>query len=295
MRSYTINIIPEYTADPTVRISQYDKHYPIYFTIMDGDTEADLTGKTALFSMTKPDSTKAYEECVIADGKVVLFVTPQMSVAAGNGTANITLKQGTRIESTSAFDFIIDPAAAPEDFWSDYEMAYYETVLSRLETAILATAEAQEYAEAASSSATAAATSAEQARVIAMADAIACFPVGTILMTVENVNPSTYIGGTWVALNDVFLLAASANHSAGETGGAETVTLTVDELPSHRHGMDNYLIDSGTEQNIGWTGFGMQGKEVAIAELVKTRQVGGDMPHENMPPYLAVYMWKRTA
>lgn len=295
MRSYTINIIPEYTADPTVRISQYDKDYPIYFTIMDGDTEKDLTGLTALFSMTKPDGTKAYEECAIADNKVVLFVTPQMSAAAGNGTANVTIKQGTRIESTSAFDFIIDPAAAPEEFWSEYEMAYYETMLSRLETAMLATAEAQEYAEAASSSATAAATSAEQARVIAMADAIACFPVGTILTTTNSTNPGTYIGGTWTAIEGKFLLAQSEDHEAGETGGAETVTLTVDELPSHRHGMDNYLIDSGTEQKAGWTGFGMQGKEVAIAELVKTRAVGGDMPHENMPPYLAVYMWERTA
>jgi hypothetical protein len=295
MRSYTINIIPEHTADPTVRISQYDKHYPIYFTIMDGDTEKDLTGLTALFSMTKPDGTKAYEECAIADGKVVLFVTPQMSAAAGNGTANITIKQGTRIESTSAFDFIIDPAAAPEEFWSEYEMAYYETMISRLETAMLATAEAQEYAEAASSSATAAATSAEQARVIAMADAIACFPIGTVLVTTNSTNPGTYIGGTWTAIEGKFLLAQSEDHTAGETGGAETVTLTVDELPSHRHGMDNYLIDDGTEQKTGWNGFTMRGKEVAIAELVKTRAVGGDMPHENMPPYLVVYMWERTA
>jgi hypothetical protein len=225
----------------------------------------------------------------------VLFVTPQMSAAAGNGTANITITQGTRIESTSAFDFVIDPAAAPEDFWSEYEMAYYETVLSRLETAVLATAEAQGYAEAASSSATAAATSAEQARVIAMADAIACFPIGTILTTTNSTNPGTYIGGTWTAIEGKFLLAQSEDHTAGETGGAETVTLTVDELPSHRHGMDNYLIDDGTEQMRGWNGFTMRGKEVFIAELVKTRAVGGNMPHENMPPYLVVYMWERTA
>lgn len=295
MRSYTINIIPEYTADPTVRISQYDKHYPIYFTIMDGDTEKDLTGMTALFSMTKPDNTKAYEECAIADNKVLLFVTPQMSATAGNGRANITIKQGTRIESTSAFDFIVDPAAAPEEFWSEYEMAYYETMLSRLEAAMLATAEAREYAEAASSSATAAATSAEQARVIAMADAIACFPIGTILVTTNSTNPGTYIGGTWTAIEGKFLLAQSEDHTAGETGGAESVRLTADELPSHRHGMDNYLIDDGTEQMPGWNGFTMRGKEVVIAELVKTRAVGGNMPHENMPPYLAVYMWERTA
>jgi hypothetical protein len=263
---------------------------------MDGDTEKDLTGLTALFSMTKPDGTKAYEECAIADGKVVLFVTPQMSAAAGNGTANITIKQGTRIESTSAFDFVIDPAAAPEDFWSEYEMAYYETVLSRLETAVLATAEAQGYAEAASSSATAAATSAEQARVIAMADAIACFPIGTILTTTNSTNPGTYIGGTWTAIEGKFLLAQSESHPAGTTGGSETVTLTVNQIPEHVHNLSNLLKNAGGTDNIGWTGYAFKNSSVhPLEDVINTKSAGGGQAHNNMPPYVAVYVWERTA
>lgn len=298
MRSYTINIIPEYTADPTVRISQYDKHYPIYFTIMDGDTEADLTDKTALFSMTKPDNTKAYEECAISDNKVILFVTPQMSAAAGTGKANITLKQGTRIESTSAFDFVIDAAAAPEEYWSEYEMAYYNTVLSRLEEAVQTVAGASEYATRAAASAAQAAESAEQARVIAMADAIACFPIGTILMTTSSTNPGTYIGGTWTAIEGTFLLAQSSDHPAGETGGTEEETLTVEEIPIHRHGTYNLLglphtPPAGTTATQLWNQRGDSIHYMGSDSL--TDFAGGGQPHNNMPPYLAVYVWKRTA
>ena len=154
----------------------------------------DLTGMTALFSMTKPDNTKAYEECAITDNKVILFITPQMSAAAGEGTAKITLTKNTRKESTSAFSFVIDAAAAPEDYWSDYEMAYYESVLSRIDEAALVAADVQEYAESAETSATEAAASASQARAIAMADVIACYPVGSVLITTTNTNPGTIIG-----------------------------------------------------------------------------------------------------
>lgn len=49
MRSYTINIIPGYAADPSVRISQYDKNYPIYFTVMDGDSEKRPDGHHRIF------------------------------------------------------------------------------------------------------------------------------------------------------------------------------------------------------------------------------------------------------
>ena len=156
MRSYTINIIPGYAADPSVRVSQYDKNYPIYFTVMDGDTEKDLTDTTAYFSMLKPDGTKAYEECAISDDKVILFVTPQMSAAAGEGTANITLTKGTKKESTSQFAFIIESAAAPVDYFSDYEMNYYEDVISRIESMMLDAADIQSYATAAAQSASAA-------------------------------------------------------------------------------------------------------------------------------------------
>lgn len=307
MRSYTINIIPGYAADPTVHISQYDKDYPIYFTIMDGNTEADLTGVTALFSMTKPDGTKAFEECAIADGKVILFVTAQMSAAAGIGSANLTLTKNTRKESTSKFTVEIESAAAPEDYLSGYEMSYYETVLSRIDNAVLTVADAQGYADAAAESANAAAVSAEQASAISMADAIACFPVGTILMTATNTNPGTYIGGTWTAIEGSFLLAQSEDHPAGETGGAETVELTEANLPRHMHytirmaqgeTSPDYLhtvarsdFTHSQWENARYQLYGVD----AEANSGKSSYVGSGTAHDNMPPYLAVYVWKRTA
>ena len=307
MRSYTINIIPGCAADPTVHISQYDKDYPIYFTIMDGDAKADLAGVSAYFSMTKPDGTKAYEECAISDGKVILFVTSQMSAAAGNGKANITLTKNTRKESSSAFDFVIDAAAAPVDYFSDYEMNYYEDVISRIENMMLDAADIQSYATAAAQSANAAAESAGQASAISMANAIACFPVGTILMTATNTNPGTYIGGTWTAIEGKFLLAQSNSHPAGETGGSENVTLTAANLPAHRHLiMNNNPADStptsGNTLARYDRSFGArEGEYYSLntnsGEAVwgRTSATGSGTAHNNMPPYVAVYVWKRTA
>lgn len=309
MRSYTINIIPGYAADPSVRVSQYDKNYPIYFTVMDGDSEKDLTDTTAYFSMLKPDGTKAYEECAISDGKVILFVTPQMSAAAGAGIANITLTKGTKKESTSQFSFVIESAAAPVNYFSDYEMNYYENVISRIESMMLDAADIQSYATAAAKSASAARASAAQAKAIAMDGARACFPVGTILMTTEDVNPSTYIGGTWVALNDVFLFAASETHPAGETGGAETVALLTTQLPAHRHYTINMAkAESGISpdyqhtvarydrENTSWDDCHYQLNGISNeANGGRTSQTGSGEAHNNMPPYLAVYTWKRTA
>lgn len=309
MRSYTINIIPGYAADPNVRISQYDKDYPIYFTVMDGDAEKDLTDTTAYFSMLKPDGTKAYEECAISDGKVILFVTPQMSAAAGEGTANITLTKGTKKESTSQFSFVIESAAAPVDYFSDYEMGYYEDVISRIENMMLDAADIQSYATAAAQSASAASASAAQAQAIAMDGARACFPVGTILMTTTNTNPSTYIGGTWAAINDVFLLAAGIAHPAGETGGAETVALLTTQLPAHRHYTINMAkAESGISpdyqhtvarydrETTSWEDchYQLNGNS-NDANGGRTSSTGSGQAHENMPPYLAVYMWERTA
>lgn len=62
------------------------------------------------------------------------------------------------------------------------------------------------------------------------------YPVGAIYISTSNTNPYTLFGvGTWEQITGKFLLASSDNHSAGTTGGAESVTLTVGQLPSHTH------------------------------------------------------------
>ena len=122
----------------------------------------------------------------------------------------------------------------------------------------------------------------------------AVYPVGSIYMSVNSTSPSTLFGGTWEQLQDRFLLAAGSDYPAGETGGEANVTLTTEEMPAHTHTLQGdhlfYISGggSGVSASGNWGGDRTPGKNV-------TTSTGGGLPHNNMPPYLAVYMWKRTA
>jgi microcystin-dependent protein len=116
------------------------------------------------------------------------------------------------------------------------------------------------------------------------------------LSTADKVR--AYFGfGTWEAVS-TFLLGASDDHPAGDTGGEETHTLTVEEIPALRlcnsdqgyfWKSKNGVVQSSTTS--GWyRGLGSwdNGDD-------NVRTEGGDQPHNNMPPYTSVYIWKRTA
>jgi hypothetical protein len=117
------------------------------------------------------------------------------------------------------------------------------------------------------------------------------YPVGAIYLSVTDANPAALFGGTWERIGGRFLLGADKTYTAGSTGGEAAHTLTVDEMPKHNHDVDN-LNASGnatpfmTVQAQDKRGFGGN---------VQTMYAGGSKAHNNMPPYLAVYMWKRTA
>ena len=83
------------------------------------------------------------------------------------------------------------------------------------------------------------------------------YPVGSIYMSVNNVNPTTLFGGTWEQITGRFLLASSSNRAAGATGGAETVsytpagavgnhTLTAAEMPKHSHTYAKSAANTGS-------------------------------------------------
>lgn len=116
------------------------------------------------------------------------------------------------------------------------------------------------------------------------------YPVGSIYMSVNNVSPQTFFGGTWESIKDRFLLAAGDEYTAGRTGGEATHVLTVSEIPSHYHvvGTESGTITKDTPYIAGATG-GAGGRGTGT-----TDNAGGGTAHNNMPPYLTVYMWKRT-
>lgn len=135
--------------------------------------------------------------------------------------------------------------------------------------------------------------------VTGLADLI--YPVGSIYMSVNSVNPATLFGGTWEQIQDKFLLASGSTYSAGATGGEAVHALTTSEMPSHGHN-----IGVGTSEVAGsntippWhliINDGAYNSKANSEEhyAATTLPTGNGNPHNNMPPYLAVYMWKRTA
>ena len=125
------------------------------------------------------------------------------------------------------------------------------------------------------------------------------YPVGSIYLSVNNTNPGTIFGGTWEQIKDRFLLACGNTYSNGSTGGESTHKLTVDEMPSHSHGFERgasnkfehiYISTNGawnTPSSGSGYGFG--------AGYMTINNTGGSKAHNNMPPYLAVYVWKRVS
>lgn len=118
------------------------------------------------------------------------------------------------------------------------------------------------------------------------------YPVGAIYLSVTNVNPATLFGGTWEAIDGRFLLGANSTYAAGSTGGESAHKLTTSEMPRHNHTLDNYNVSAGN--TTAYMTVQAQAK-VGYNGNVQTLYTGGDGSHNNMPPYLAVYMWKRTA
>lgn len=140
----------------------------------------------------------------------------------------------------------------------------------------------------------------------------ALFPVGSYYINeTDSTNPGTLLGfGTWTAaaVGRVPVGKASSGtfQTAGATGGAETHTLTTSEMPSHNHDMGtiNRLANVGDVQNGAgnlddWPGSG--GPISATNAVVGNSwtgsmgNTGGGGAHNNLQPYIVVYIWKRTA
>lgn len=130
------------------------------------------------------------------------------------------------------------------------------------------------------------------------------YPVGAVYITYNNINPSTFLGGTWEQFGQGRTLIGEGTGNDGSTsmsfttnssGGEYQHKLTVDEMPSHNHSRDTYT--SGSEA----TGYGLARGSVGFYDRVMvsgsgdTGNKGGDASHNNVQPYITVFFWRRTA
>lgn len=116
------------------------------------------------------------------------------------------------------------------------------------------------------------------------------YPVGSVYISVNSTSPAKLFGGTWTLIKDRFLLATGDTYTAGKTGGEAMHTLIEREIPSHGHKIHDYLVSAQ-----GGGSFTVPSVSKATSAVSYASRTGGGVAHNNMPPYLAVYIWKRTA
>lgn len=107
------------------------------------------------------------------------------------------------------------------------------------------------------------------------------YPVGAIYLSTNSTSPAALFGGTWEQIKDAFLLAAGTNHSAGSTGGAENVTLTTANLPSHSHqiGAHAHGLNSHVH-SVGAHSHGLNNHTHSIPSLSGSTSSNGNHIHQ---------------
>lgn len=151
-----------------------------------------------------------------------------------------------------------------------------------------------------------------------------CYPVGSIYLSINSISPASLFGGTWTQIKGRFLLGtgspgantdnyfgtftgATWSAGVGSAGGQDYHELTVSEMPSHRHEGIYYrtiatknlitLNTGSASYHVPWGSSDYAGSYDAgngATEII-TGNTGGGTKHNNMPPYYAVYMWRRTS
>ena len=124
------------------------------------------------------------------------------------------------------------------------------------------------------------------------------YPIGSIYMSVNSTSPSTLFGGTWEQIEDKFLLACGTKHQNGDTGGSEDAVVV-----THNHSTTEkyFLTTSGgaitRNSTAGTTGTKvsnlLKSDDAIVRDVINNTGTSG--VGKNMPPYLAVNVWKRTA
>ena len=116
--------------------------------------------------------------------------------------------------------------------------------------------------------------------------------VGAVIFSFnDSFSPSALWGGSWSRVTDRFLIGSGGTYSTGVTGGETSVTLTVDQMPSHRHNFETAMQSWGHLRQDGDMQIWILGTE----NQQQLTYTGGNQPHNNMPPYIGCNIWRKIA
>lgn len=123
------------------------------------------------------------------------------------------------------------------------------------------------------------------------------YPVGSYYWNSNSTSPATLFGvGTWTQITNQFIFAAGGDYASGDTGGEATHTLTIQEMPSHDHRCimeQSYYAYGGPMESDEGPASGHGYAYPFYYSFTGTK--GGGKAHNNMPPYIVAYCWRRDA
>ena len=122
------------------------------------------------------------------------------------------------------------------------------------------------------------------------------YPVGSIYISVNSVNPSSLFGGVWSAWSQGRVPVGTDTDDddfdyVEKTGGEKTHKLTVGEMPSHRHG----ILMTTQVGSTPWGATTTFSNGESDYNPNYCAYSGNGLAHNNLQPYITCYMWKRIA
>lgn len=297
-------------------INQYNRNIPFVFEVFNQDgtpvaiSDSDIIkiemalGKTAIIKSSG---------FTIDGNKVSWTLDREISLNSGNGTFNFIIEDSnnTRV-SSSKIDIIVESNSIDENTQSS---SFIVTVMEKLQGLItnaskiyteanLANYVRKEVGKVLSSNDYISLEKAEVAKVKDKLDKAnlldLTYPIGSIYISVNNTNPSSLFGGTWVEFAKGKTLVGvdtsqTEFNTVEKTGGSKTHKLSIDEMPNHAHPWNGYSAGNlylGSGSSVTYALFGNDTWSENKANGIQS--VGGDQPHNNLQPYITCYMWKRT-
>lgn len=123
------------------------------------------------------------------------------------------------------------------------------------------------------------------------------YPIGSIYQSTEPTNPAIFMGGVWERFGNGRVLVGVDEtdtdfNAASKQGGEKTHTLTIDEMPSHRH---RQFVSANNGNDAVRRDWSSDGAGRAYDQGMETGRTGGNRPHNNLQPYVTIYRWRRTA
>lgn len=116
----------------------------------------------------------------------------------------------------------------------------------------------------------------------------------------DPTSPASFIGGTWERIEGKFIMGASDTYPAGSTGGEASVALTKENNGPHDHTFVKFTTGVANTDPNGHTvqrGLGSNASQAVLnfPDNFQLSTSGEGKPHNNIPPYYSMYIWRRVA